>query len=116
VGSGRGVGLVRLGYGASLLLAPRRMADAYGAPPGRGATRLARVLGTRHVLQGLAEATGGTGHLGAAADLAHAGSALAWALLRPRWRRAALLDAAVATGFSLATGRRSAAQAGGPSK
>lgn len=95
------LGSVRLGWGLVLLTAPDRVGRALGAPPGPATRRLARVLGARHVVQAAVElATWPRWSVaGAAVDGAHAATGLV-AGADPRWRRPALLDAAVAAGLA----------------
>jgi hypothetical protein len=94
---------VRTAWGALLLLAPdpvlRRVAGQRTPDP--RARAVLRVLGARHLAQAAALPVLPAG-LGAAVDALHAATAAALALLAPRWRRGALLDTAVATGFAAA--------------
>jgi hypothetical protein len=102
--------VLRAGWAAALLLVPERVLRAGGqAPVPAAAVAVARVLGVRHLLQAAVGATAPTGpvaRLGAAVDTAHTATCLALAGVSPRWRRAALLDAAVESGFA-ASGWRS---------
>lgn len=106
--------VTRAAYGCALLLMPGallRMGGRAPAPP--AAVTVARVLGTRNVLQAgatIARPTAPTGGLGAAVDALHAATGVALAVVSPRWRRIALVDAAIATGLA-ATGWRGARQA-----
>jgi hypothetical protein len=69
---------------------------------------VARVLGARHLLQAAVEARGaerqarGRSILGRSVDLSHAGTAVALAATDRRWRRLAVVDAVIATGFAAA--------------
>jgi len=85
---------------------PERLLGADGRTPVTAtAVAFARVLGLRHLLQASATAlapTGPVSGLGAALDTLHAGSCVGLAALSPRWRRAALLDAVIETGFAAA--------------
>lgn len=102
-------GAVRVGWGMLLLGAPRRVLARVGHPDADGApVAVARVLGARHVGQGLV--TMATGRrdvllLGTTADVLHACTAVALAAASPAWRRVGMLDTAVAAGFA-ATGPR----------
>ena len=60
-----------------------------------------RVLGARHVAQAGAEwAFGGRARrIGTVVDLLHATTSVGFAVVDPRWRRAALSDTTVTTGF-----------------
>lgn len=103
VGLGGGLTAARLGWGAGLVLAPGLMVSALGGADTVGSRRVARVLGVRHLLQGV-WARGSAEErlrLGALIDASHAVSAVAFALLDRRWRRAAVADAAIATAFGL---------------
>jgi hypothetical protein len=125
------VRLARLGWGAVLLVAPDRvLAVGLGRPrpPAhqrgqrryRGARRVLRVLGGRHlaqaVLQTAAErvlAPPAVGFLGSAVDGIHALTSVVFGAIEPRWRRAALLDAVMASGFAAATAGAAACAAAG---
>ena len=88
----------RLGWAAVLLVAPGRVLSAAGLPADRLTVTVARVLGARHLAQGAVTAfapTPAITALGTAVDALHTASCLAAAAVSPRWRRAALLDAAV---------------------
>jgi hypothetical protein len=94
-----------------LLLAPERIAAvAAGAPVPAAAVTVLRVLGARQVLQSAVTAMapiGPVAGLGAAVDALHAGSCVGFAAVWPRWRRAALTDAVIATALAAAgSGRR----------
>jgi hypothetical protein len=93
---------VRAGWAGVLLFLPVRRRHAL-VPP--AAVTAARVLGLRHLLQAtltVAAPRGPVAGLGAVVDTVHAGSCLALAALSPRWRRVALLDAVVESGFAAA--------------
>ncbi|MBW0010160.1 MAG: hypothetical protein JO063_08585 [Pseudonocardiales bacterium] len=95
---------VRAGYGALLLLAPGPVVRLYtGHPTDRPTRVVARVLGARHLLQGLLSA-GAPGPtvlvLGVEADIAHVASMLGVAALDPARRRAGLVDAIGAGSFA----------------
>jgi hypothetical protein len=98
--------LVRLTAGVLDLTAPIAVATLeLGHEPSRSDVVVFRVLGTRQVLQAWATAATGWGALGAVVDLAHLASMVPVALLSRRWRRAALVQIAVA-GVLLTTGVR----------
>ena len=103
VGHGRGLTAARLGWGAALVLAPGPMVKALGGADTRRSRRVARVLGVRHLVQGLWERTSAPERLrlGSLVDASHAVSAVTLALYDRRWRRAAVTDAAVAMTFGL---------------
>lgn len=111
--SGRHLLLVRTAWGVALLTAPRllaRVAAGHAASSGTGKD-FARLLGGRHLVQAAATARHPTFPVlltGAAADALHATTGVALGVLAPRWRRAVLLDAAVAAAF--ATGGVAAAR------
>lgn len=97
---------LRVGYGAVLLAVPDpvfRLYTGHRADPlARAVTRL---LGARHLIQGIL--TGGTPSavvlaLGTEADVAHVASMLGLAVCDRQRRRAGLIDAAVAGSFAMA--------------
>ncbi|SBT45795.1 hypothetical protein [Micromonospora narathiwatensis] len=95
-------GLGRLAWGATLIVAPRRLLRRWGHPSGLAVGTL-RVLGVRHLAQAavtLRRPVPMVLAAGAAADLLHAATALALAAVDRRQRRIALLDAAIAGGWS----------------
>lgn len=103
-------GHVRAPWGVVLLCAPGTVLALSGreAAAPRPALAVLRLLGLRHLVQAAVEWRRPSARVLAAAavvDGIHAGTAVAFAALDRRWRRAALLDAAVATGFCLATAR-----------
>ncbi|MGH3157106.1 MAG: hypothetical protein ACRDNF_11080 [Streptosporangiaceae bacterium] len=108
----------RLGYGMVLLAVPGLVVRAYGGRLGGPDRAVARVLGWRQVVQAAA-CTGSPGAsvllLGAETDVAHALSAVAFAIAdRPR-RRAGLTEGLLAFAFAaagFATAQRAAP--GGP--
>ena len=100
------VGQGRAGLGAVLLFFPG-LTDWLVAsrPLQRGPRRIIRLLGIRQLSQALV--TGDRPSvavlfLGAEIDVAHAASMVALALCSRRWRRAALVDALIASLFALA--------------
>jgi hypothetical protein len=89
--------LLRLTAGVLDLAAPSAVAAVeLGHAPRPGDLVVYRVLGARQALQAWATATTGWGALGAVVDLAHLTSMVPVALLSRRWRRAALVQIAVA--------------------
>ena len=100
---------VRAAWGVALLTVPDRVLDLTQPqrPDTPAAPRVLRVLGARHLLQAGVEAFLSrpvVHHVGAAADGLHALSGVGLAVLDRRWRRAALIDAVIASGFGLAAG------------
>lgn len=97
--------ILRAGYGALLLVVPDPVIHLYSGRHAEPLTRsLIRVLGARHLIQGIL--TGGAPGalvlaLGVEVDLAHAASMLGLATLDQRQRRAGLLDAAAAGSFAV---------------
>jgi hypothetical protein len=93
-------------YGVSLLVRPdRALRIATSAPPTRPATIVVRVLGARHLAQAALTArwpTSQVQHAGAAIDVLHAITDIGFARVDRRYRRAAALDAAIASGFATA--------------
>lgn len=88
-------------HGAGLLLRPAAAARAGGAAPGGGTIAVARVLGARHLVQGLAGlARPRWAPLGAAVDGLHALSMVGVAALDRAHRRGALTSASVAVVFA----------------
>ncbi len=105
--AGQILGALRLVWGSALLGAPVQCIGLVpGAPAGvpDGAVTVVRVLGGRHVLQGLVEMAARPSfcRLGAASDLLHAATGVALAASDRRWRSVAGADAALATGFAVA--------------
>jgi hypothetical protein len=95
---------IRAAWGATLLIVPARVIRLIGGvDQGTGPRLVMRVLGGRHLVQTAAEYRfgGQAREVGIAVDLLHGASSVAFAVLRPAWRRAALTDAAVAGGFAL---------------
>lgn len=92
---------VRSAFGMALLLFPAPAARAgAGPPPSPLARRTIRVLGARQLAQGLAMPAHPSGTvlaLGAGVDAAHAASMMALCVLSRKWRRAALVDAVIAS-------------------
>jgi hypothetical protein len=95
------VAAIRAAYGTALLAVPRSVLSVYGASPGDDtAVVVARVLGARHLLQGLVQRRGRAPRLGAMVDLVHAASMFALASVGGEHRRPALIDGTIATGFA----------------
>ncbi|MEW1952377.1 hypothetical protein [Terrabacter sp. NPDC080008] len=95
----------RAAYGLVGLVAPHRVAAfALRRSPSRGATRVARLLGARHLAQGVALLLAGTPRahaLGAGVDALHAASMVPWAALTPRDRRYYVTSGALAAALAL---------------
>ncbi len=100
---------VRLSLGLSQLICPRPLhRAAIGTPPSPHTVLVMRFLGARNVVQALLLVHAGTEvqdrktwhRCGAMVDLAHAASMVAVASADRRWRRAAAIDAAVASFFA----------------
>jgi hypothetical protein len=98
--------VLRAGYGTLLLVAPDPVIRVYTGHRADPLTRaVTRVLGSRHLVQGLC--TAGTPSalvlaLGVEVDLAHVASMLGLAVLDRRRRRAGLVDAVAAGSFAIA--------------
>lgn len=98
--------VLRAGYGILLLVAPGPVIRVYTGHRADQLTRaIARVLGSRHLVQGLC--TAGTPNalvlaLGVEVDLAHVASMLGLAVLDRQRRRAGLVDAVAAGCFAIA--------------
>jgi hypothetical protein len=101
---GRATAAARAGWACVLLAVPERVAAIGTTPPiPPSAVAVLRVLGARQLVQAAATAavpTGAVARLSAAVDALHAGTGVGLALASPRWRRTAVLDAAVATAFA----------------
>ncbi|MDN5749977.1 MAG: hypothetical protein L0H64_15925 [Pseudonocardia sp.] len=103
--------MVRVAWGGLLLIAPGAVlaVTIRSDPAFLGTARaVLRVLGARHLVQAGVELTAprpAVLAVAAVVDGLHAASGLAYGALDPRWRRSALLDAAVAAGFCLSTVR-----------
>jgi hypothetical protein len=105
---GRLLGACRLLWGGALVLVPGRLLGAVRAPADERSCVVARVLGGRHVLQGVVELARWPRwrRAGIAADVLHASSAVALAAADRRRRRVAVADATVAAAFALGGKRR----------
>lgn len=99
---------VRVGYGAALIAAPERVLEAVGARADRPGRVVARILGARHVLQGLASGWRPSPEvlaMGVWVDTVHALTAAALAVGDEERRSIALLDAALAGTWAAAGNR-----------
>jgi hypothetical protein len=97
---------VRAGYGMALLCAPGPVIRrCTGKPANRRTLTGARVLGARHLAQAAltARATPAVQGVGAIVDALHAASMMLLAAADAELRRAAGIDAAVASGFAAAS-------------
>ena len=96
--------LVRAGWGLLLLLRPDTgLATLAGSDDTSEPARVViRILGARHLVElGLELRHGSTWRrAGGVIDAIHSVTALGFATLDHRWRRAAIADAAVAAGFA----------------
>ncbi|MFC7529154.1 hypothetical protein [Actinoplanes sp. GCM10030250] len=111
-GALRSAAVVRTGWGLALLIAPEvllRMGGRATAPP--VAVTVARVLGTRQLVQAVvttALPAGRVAGVSAAVDAMHAATGAVLAVMSARWRPVALVDMTVAAGLAAAgwAGRR----------
>ena len=105
--AGRALQLARVGYGTALVLAPGvAIFLATGHLPGRGARRVARLLGARHLVQAALTAVAPLPEvftMGAQADAVHAASMVLLATVDRPARKIALTDA-LAEAIFAATG------------
>ncbi len=95
---------IRVGWGTLLTVAPGLVLGAMGDgadDDDRRPCRLLRVLGARHLLQAAAEWRGGATarNIGTGIDVLHASTDIGFACFDRRWRRAAVSDGVVTTGF-----------------
>lgn len=99
----RSVALLRAGVGAALTVFPDRMASAAeGRPAAPLARRVTRVLGVRQLVQAALTLTAPQllpPLRGAVIDALHLVSTMLLAAVSPRYRRAALVNAALAATF-----------------
>lgn len=107
IATARVLQVVRAGYGGALLLLPGPVIRLCSRrPAGPRARSVARLLGTRHLVQ--AAVTAGSGPsaeslgIGAAIDLTHAASMAGLAVADRRVRRATLTDALIEIAFAAA--------------
>ena len=95
--------LARAVLGVACLTVPSRTAALMGAGKTGTAIRVARILGARHIAQGLATGVHPPGTvlaLGAEADATHAATMLALGMISRRWRRPAMRDALIAAALA----------------
>jgi uncharacterized protein YjeT (DUF2065 family) len=96
----------RVAWGLLLVTSPRTAARRLtDRNPSELATAILRLLGARHVVQGvvtLVHPTATVVRAGAATDMLHAGTAAAWASWWPDARRPSALDAGIAAAFGVA--------------
>jgi hypothetical protein len=103
---------LRIAWGTVCLLAPAQLAAALGGPTDRRTTAVTRVLGTRHVLQGVVSVAAPTGAVlvaGGLIDVLHSTSMAVLGGFAERYRRLAWTDGVIAASWgaaSLLTGRR----------
>jgi hypothetical protein len=93
---------LRIAWGTALLISPGTVLRLFGGvDAGTTPRRIMRVLGARHIAQAGAEwAFGGRAReIGIVVDALHAATDVGFSVVNPRWRRAALSDTAVTTGF-----------------
>lgn len=101
---GRVLGVVRLGWAAALLAVPQAVIPRLGGQVDSKSVAVARILGARHAAQGALEVVTGSrwSHAGSMIDATHSLTAATLGLIDARWRRVALVDAAVAACFAVA--------------
>jgi hypothetical protein len=93
---------LRIAWGTALMISPGTVLRLFGGTDvGTTPRRVMRVLGARHIAQAGAEwAFGGRAReIGIVVDVLHAATDIGFSIVNPRWRRAALSDTAIATGF-----------------
>jgi hypothetical protein len=93
---------LRVAWGTALLVSPGTVLRLFGGvDAGTTPRRVMRVLGARHIAQAAAEwAFGGRARqIGTVVDVLHAATDVGFSIVNSRWRRAALSDTAVTTGF-----------------
>jgi hypothetical protein len=95
--------LLRLVWGGALVAAPARIVVLLGGADTTSSRAIERTLGIRHLIQaGVELAAWPQGRrLGVLVDGLHAASGVGLAAADGRWRRPALLDAAVTSAFAL---------------
>ncbi|MFB9617226.1 hypothetical protein ACFFS4_43070 [Kutzneria kofuensis] len=95
---------LRAAWGTALLAVPDRVLRVAGCPPTSSARWVLRALGVRQVVQAVACRRARDADvalaIGAVVDAAHATSCLAIACLSPVWRRAAVIDLAIAAALA----------------
>ena len=95
---------LRAGWGVTLLLAPGTVLRIFGSADATPGPRLVmRILGSRQLVQAAIERRfgGAARETGVVVDLLHGSTSIGFAVMRPRWRRPALIDGAVAAGFAV---------------
>jgi hypothetical protein len=104
IGTRRELGVIRLAWATVLLVSPKSLIALFGGEDTPTSRLIGRILGVRHLLQGVVEiAFWPKGRrIGSLVDTAHAASAALFAARATRWRRAAGTDAAVAVSFAMA--------------
>ena len=93
---------LRIAWGTALLISPGTVLRLFGGKDaGTTPRRVMRVLGARHIAQAGAEwAFGGRAReIGIVVDVLHAATDVGFSVVNARWRRAALSDTAITTGF-----------------
>lgn len=93
---------LRAAWGTALLASPGTVLGLFGgADVGTTPRRVMRVLGAWHLAQAAVEWAGGgrARQVGMVVDLLHAATSVGFAVIDPRWRRAALSDSAITAGF-----------------
>ena len=104
--AGRELQMIRVGYGAALVLMPgTTIFLATGRVPGRRTRRVAQVLGARHLAQAALTALAprpGVFAIGWQVDAVHAASMLLLAAVSRPGRSAALTDALTEAAFAAA--------------
>ena len=98
------LGVIRLAWAVLLLAAPAAVVDALGGPVDSTSVTVARILGVRHVAQGLVEVAVWPKwrRTGAFIDAAHSLTAAGLGVSCPRWRRVGLADSGIAAAFAFA--------------
>jgi hypothetical protein len=104
--AGRELQMIRVGYGAALVLMPgTTIFLATGRLPGRQTRRIAQILGVRHLAQAALTAVAprpGVFAIGWQVDAVHAASMLLLAAVSRAGRSAALTDALTEAAFAAA--------------
>jgi hypothetical protein len=97
--------VARVGYALALLAAPRHVQALLGVPVDSTSTAVVRVLGARHLAQGLLSGPAPSPEvlaMGVWVDAAHATTALALAVVDRSRARAGLLDGVLAGSWAVA--------------
>jgi hypothetical protein len=95
------IAAARLAYGTTLLALPRLALGAVGSPQEERAIATARILGVRHILQGVVQRRGALSRVGASVDTLHAITMAGLAAVSERYRRAAVIDGSIAAAFAI---------------